>query len=50
MRFVGCRCVSRDDTPQLIHAVQVPARLRMYSDGVTPQSGFWDFHSKVLSF
>ena len=38
-----------DYTPQLIHAVQVLARLRMYRDSVTPQLGFWDFHSKVVS-
>jgi hypothetical protein len=31
------------------HAVEVLARLRMYGDGVTPQSGCWDFHSKVVS-
>jgi len=38
-----------DYTQQLTHAVQVPARLRMYGDDVTPQSGFCDFHSKVVS-
>ena len=38
-----------DYTPQFIHAVEVPARLRMYGDGVAPQSGFWDFHNKVVS-
>jgi len=60
--FVGCHSFSRgmsfsdfsprfriyyhsDYTP---HAVQVPARLRMYGDGVTLQSGFWDFHSNVV--
>ena len=64
MCFVGYRSISRSisfigfslpfrtyrhlDYTQLIHAVQVPARLRMH-DGVTPQSGFFDFHSQVVS-
>ena len=64
MCFVGCRSISRGmsviglslrfrtyrhlDYTQLIHAVQVPARLRMH-DGVTLQSGFCDFHSQVVS-
>ena len=63
MCFVGCRSISRGmsvvglslrfrtyrhlDYTQLIPAVQ-PARLRMH-DGVTPQSGFCDFHSQVVS-
>ena len=64
MCFVGCRSLSRSmsfigfslrfrpyrhlDYTQLIHAVQVPARLRMH-DGVTPQSGFCDVHTQVVS-